>query len=434
MGRKQQIKKLAKQMRGRYVGGDYIPSGKSDWELKREAKEQLDRAERMSDMDLRPKAGYWETTPGQPTTQVVPGARVPYPDPNYGYPYTEGPLPGPRTISVPGQPTKEYVPGLTQEDIDRINRVGSRLSRRSGSEGGPGDGGAPGMPPGDGGDGTYWPVGTPFPGRFTRWTGWYNPGATVADQPALGPQNQLLKFMNPDDVEALARQSYVAGGGAEGPFARYLKARQFGQPVFSPPGDVWEGPPPSQPGIPPTGGYRDPVSGEWVHKWERGRGQNLPPGVGMGPPEPFPGKPYPGRPDVGIEPWEQRPPAGPPGVPQGSPQERHQQTLAEIWRILSTIEDPTARAWAEAVFDVYQDYTPGMGMRSRMDQEAFKAHLDEMMANIPEAAQPYAPMLERLVMPTVRFPAQEWYEKPEAERTASTNWSVLGLTRNPQWF
>lgn len=116
----------------------------------------------------------------------------------------------------------------------------------------------------------------------------------------------------------------------------------------------------------------------------------------------------------------------------GRPYEEDLQTISGI---LGGIKNPTARAWAQAVFDAYRDWTPPTGMRSSEQEQVFKARVEELMGNIPKAAQPYAAAIQRLVVPTTRDPRREWYEMPEAMRTAPTNWAIAaGLTRNPAWM
>jgi len=106
----------------------------------------------------------------------------------------------------------------------------------------------------------------------------------------------------------------------------------------------------------------------------------------------------------------------------------------QIRAILRKITDPVARAWAQAVFDVYRDWTPQVGMRGAEEEAVFQAQLEELFGQVPDAAQPYAATLQRLVQPTVRAPAREWYEMPEAERTAPTHWGQIGYRWNPAWM
>lgn len=123
-------------------------------------------------------------------------------------------------------------------------------------------------------------------------------------------------------------------------------------------------------------------------------------------------------------------PTPPPPIRPGT----HRSTLRSISQILRKIEDPTAKAWAEAVFNVYRDWTPSKGIRTTEEQAMFDAQLGDLFNNVPEAAQLYASALQRLVVPSVSRPEQEWYEMPEAQRTSPANWRALGLRANPMWF
>lgn len=216
-------------------------------------------------------------------------------------------------------------------------------------------------------------------GEYGRWgtrqnMGWYAPKAEVADQPWLTTINRLLPYMNPDDQTTMARQLYTAGGGAGGPFGGYL-----GTGV----GGVQTPVPPSPPASPWSGG--------WGKKQQR-------------------------------------------GVPKTPAPATYKKTLQSIQGVLDKIPDETARAWARSVFDIYTDMTKQTGMRGSEEEAMFKAQLDEMFASVPESAQPYAAALQRLVVPTVRRPAQEFYEKTAEQRTSPTHWGVAANLRwNPAW-
>jgi hypothetical protein len=106
----------------------------------------------------------------------------------------------------------------------------------------------------------------------------------------------------------------------------------------------------------------------------------------------------------------------------------------DINKALGGIKDKTAQNWAKSVFDIYKAYTPKRGMRSRLQEKMLQTELDELFANVPEAAQPYAAAMQRLVKPTVAMPGLEWYQMPQAYRTAPTSWSAMGYTRNPMWM
>lgn len=129
-----------------------------------------------------------------------------------------------------------------------------------------------------------------------------------------------------------------------------------------------------------------------------------------------------------------QPQGAPGGVPAPPEARDYSQTLASISAVLEKIPDKTARDWAKSVFDVYQDWTGQTGMRTAEQEAMFKAQLEEMFAAVPEGAQPYSAALQRLVMPTVRTPAREWYEMPAYMRTAPTNWRALGYAANPAWM
>ncbi|MFX1300893.1 MAG: hypothetical protein ACFFDE_08110 [Promethearchaeota archaeon] len=101
---------------------------------------------------------------------------------------------------------------------------------------------------------------------------------------------------------------------------------------------------------------------------------------------------------------------------------------------LGAIKDVKARSWAKSVWDIYREFTPTEGMRTREQQMMLRAMMEELMADVPDEAQPYAAIMQRLVMPTVRRPAREWYELPEHLRSTATQWGALGYTRNPQWM
>jgi hypothetical protein len=120
--------------------------------------------------------------------------------------------------------------------------------------------------------------------------------------------------------------------------------------------------------------------------------------------------------------------------PYGAREEPGTDVGTAVQKILGQIKDSRARAWAKSVWDVYRDYTPQEGMRTREQQLMLRAMMEELMSDVPSEAQPYASIMQRLVMPTVRRPAREWYELPEHRRTTATQWGTLGYTRNPQWM
>jgi hypothetical protein len=189
--------------------------------------------------------------------------------------------------------------------------------------------------------------------RPTGWS-WYKPRAAVEEQPHLGVINRLLPYMAQEDVETLMGQLYTAGGGAGGPFRKYL-------------------------GATPLPAYRPPTA-------------------------------------------------------LGQPREGYKEAMKSISGILGGIKDDTGKAWAQTVWDVYRDWTKRGRMRTSEEEQVFKARLDELMASVPQGAEPYAAALQRLVVPTVRDPAREWYEMPAQQRTGRTNWAALGYRWNPAWM
>ncbi|NIN65403.1 MAG: hypothetical protein GTO63_12040 [Anaerolineae bacterium] len=238
-----------------------------------------------------------------------------------------------RAERMADMPLEDWAADYTEDEINKIIRAGERYANKQAPA--PSKARKPWVPP---------------PGTYGKWP-WYAPTAEVKGQEYLGDINRMLPYMAPEDVEVLTRQLYLAGGGKQGPFKTYLKAKP---------------------------GPRTPT-------W-RTRGR----------------KPY-------------------------------RKATRQIRRILAGIKDPTARAWAQAVFDTYGDWRPKRGMRSAEQQQVFGARMEELMSNIPGAAQPYAAAIQRLVQPTVRRPGYEWYEMPARMRTAPTNWRVLGYQYNPAW-
>lgn len=289
-------------------------------------------------------------------------------------------------------------------------------------------------------------------GKYQNWKDWYAPSGSVEDQPHLGIINQLLPYMNEDDVATMSRQLYVAGGGRTGPFADYLRASQIRNPVYGgrnrEPSKAgwkrWTNWVESQGLVPADAAEwwsNRPLEGrvtDWEDWWE-----NRPASVGQDVGAPVTAAPTttgaPGGQLQTYTPGATTTPAATPGewptVP-GRPAVpgTYRATLNSIERILSGIPDQTAKDWARAVFNVYRDWTRRTGVRTTEEEQVFQSQLEELMNNIPESAQPYAAALQRLVQPTVRNPSREWYELPAAERTAPTNWSVLGYTQNPQWM
>lgn len=260
---------------------------------------------------------------------------------------------------------------MSQEERERVRRVKERDVVHRGPTGV-----APTVPAWP--TPTFWP--TP-PGQYARWGAsgvgaGYAPTAAVADQPYLEVINRLLPYMARDDVEALSKQLYTAGGGAGGPFAGYL-------------------------GLGAPGTALSPTATSSVT--------------------------WPGRPWSGSSFWGTTPAA--PAAPT-----TYENTLAGIEGVLAKIPDATAKAWAQAVFSVYRNYTPSTGMRRGESEAVLKAQMDELFASVPESAQPYAAAMQRLVQPTVRNVAREFYELRAPERTAPTNWAALGYTSNPQWL
>jgi hypothetical protein len=109
--------------------------------------------------------------------------------------------------------------------------------------------------------------------------------------------------------------------------------------------------------------------------------------------------------------------------------------LNAIGGIFANIPDQTAKNWVQSVFDVYRDFTQPTGMRSSEQEATFQAQLGELFSSIPDEAQPYAAMIQRIVVPTIRRPELEWYELPAGQRTSPSNLrTALNLTSNPMWW
>ena len=279
------------------------------------------------------------------------------------------------------------------------------------------------------------------PGQYQRWANWYSPGASVSDQPHVQWLNALLPFLAEEDIPTVARQLYIASGGPGGPLAKYLQASEYGVPPFTRPGEMPTDAQSGPQGLPPWVRTLNRRNEEFpyslgvpqeVMEWEQsqrraaqGGPQGLPPWV----------RRHGDEKQVTIEPWDRRQSWRPEGWPAPPEQNPYQDVLKQISGVLSSIQDPTAQAWAQSVFDVYQDWTPQMGMRTSEEEAVFQAQLADLFENVPEAAQPYAAVLQRLVMPTIRRPGQEWYELAAPERTTPTNLKeALNLRWNPAWM
>lgn len=136
-----------------------------------------------------------------------------------------------------------YLPGTEPPELETWQRIADRMAKKAGG------GGTPPAPSWLKTMPSMVPWAAPA-GRYARWgtppkmEGWYAPEAQVEGQEHVALINRLLPYMAPADMETLARQLYIAGGGETGPFKTYKGAPSGALPAGIP------GPPPAQ-----AGGY-----------------------------------------------------------------------------------------------------------------------------------------------------------------------------------